>query len=102
MTSYAAHSATRAWPGVTAFVEEKITMRGKTFGLLLLLLGALVGAGCSSSTSQEAKSIPAPTVTPIPSLPSAGTVSATISSVGPLSARDDSYGIAADDSAVWV
>jgi DNA-binding beta-propeller fold protein YncE len=81
------------------FEQENTTMRRKTIRLVLLLLVcALLGGGCASS-SQTGHVTPTPTFTPTP-LPSAGTISATISGLGANHFWDDV--IAASDSAVWV
>lgn len=88
-------------------------MRRKFPGVLLLvLMCALVGGGCASSSAAGHTSHVPPTPTPcaprssiLPptslGLPSAGKVSATFSSICPTDA-DYSIWVTADDSAVWV
>src|SRR5262245_12102640 len=75
-------------------------MRQRTLRWVFMLVCALVFAGCNSTTGGT----PAATtglVNPS-SLPAAGTVIVTISGIGgPVLARLN-YGIAVDDSAVWV
>jgi YVTN family beta-propeller protein len=75
-------------------------MRHRWMRWVVLLLCVLAFAACGSSTSQTggqgATTVPPP-ATP---LPSAGTVSATISGLGPNSLYDQV--LAADDTAVWV
>jgi YVTN family beta-propeller protein len=73
-------------------------MRRKTFGLLILLMCALVGGGCGATS--QVRVTPTPTFTP--TSPPIATVSATIAGLGALSQPYDSFGIAADDTAVWV
>ncbi len=76
-------------------------MRAKPVGVVLVLLVcALVSGGCSASSVHVA-STPTHTPTTAPGLPAAGTVSATIAGLGALSGHAV-YGIAADDTAVWV
>ena len=68
----------------------------------VLLLWPLIGAACGSSASQAGAPLtPTVTTTPTPSLPAAGTISATIPGLEALSGHAV-YGIAADDTAVWV
>src|SRR5215472_19309037 len=71
---------------------------------VVLLAMALVLAACGSRTTTGGT----PTATPIPPtatsapLVSAGTISAMIPGIGPMSQQNDSYGMAADSTAVWV
>src|SRR5262249_37922487 len=86
---------------------HRYTLLHRRVASLALLLCALAVAACggSATTQGGASSSPTstlpPTQTSTPALPSAGTVSATISGLGALGA-DDGYGIAASDTAVWV
>jgi streptogramin lyase len=74
-------------------------MRHRFMRWVVLLLCVLVLAACGSSPSQEGGQ-GTPGISPTPSpLPSAGTVSATISGMG--SDQDDNV-LAADDTAVWI
>lgn len=68
---------------------------------IVFLLGALVVVACGGQTGKSAT--PSPThLPPAPTLPPAGIVSATISGVGALTLPGDRYGLAADETAVWV
>jgi len=69
---------------------------------------ALLTAACGGTQTARTDS---PTATPrlssgtpsaTPQLPSAGTVAATIPSLGALSQKDDTYGVGADGTSVWV
>src|SRR5262245_7594638 len=73
-------------------------MRHRTMRWLALLAVALPVAACGGTT--QAGGSPPPSATP--TLPSAGTVSATISGLGPNRAASNGYELAADDTAVWV
>ena len=66
-------------------------MKKKLFVLIVVLLASLLTA-CGGSTSQGG----------VTTTPSAGTIKATISGLGKLSGDFSVYGIAADDTAVWV
>jgi streptogramin lyase len=86
-------------------------MKRRIPGLVVLLLCTLVGGGCASSASAGRT----PHVPPVPSctpgasilpptslgLPSAGTVSATFSSICPANAVNGIW-VAADESSAWV
>src|SRR5262249_3114722 len=61
----------------------------------------LLLAGCGGSPSTTG-SVHPPTITPTSSLPSAGTISAMIPGLGMISQQNDTYGMAADSTAVWV
>ncbi len=66
-------------------------MKRKLVLLIVVLLASLLTA-CGGSTSQGG----------VTATPSTGTISATISGLGKLSGDFSAYGIAADDTAVWV
>jgi YVTN family beta-propeller protein len=66
-------------------------MKRKLFLLIVMLLAGLLAA-CGGSSSQSG----------VTATPSAGTISATISGLGALKGPFAAYGIAADDTAVWV
>ena len=73
------------------------------WGALLLCLLLFAGCGGSSpTTSTSSHHSTPPPFTPTPSVPSAGTISATISGLGAISQPNDGYGMAADSTAVWV
>ncbi len=70
---------------------------------------AIAVTGCGSSTSTGPNPAPTHTASAAPStasaapgLPSAGSVVATVPSLGALSKSDDHYGIAADGTSVWL
>lgn len=77
-------------------------MRQRTMRWAVLLVCALLFAACGSTKSGSTTAT-ATTLNVDPhSLPSAGTVSATLSSIGGAIDTGSIYGIAADDTAVWV
>jgi YVTN family beta-propeller protein len=77
-------------------------MKLRTLRWAALLLCALVFAGCGSTTGgPTAPTAPTGPVNP-GSLPSAGTVIATLSGIGGAIPAGFIYGIAVDDTAVWV
>ncbi len=77
-------------------------MRQRTLRWVFMLVCALVFAGCNSTTGGPTS--PTATTGPINpgSLPSAGTVIATLSGIGGAIPTGFIYGIAVDDTAVWV
>lgn len=64
----------------------------------IALVCVLLFAGCSGPSTTTAAHHP---ITPGPSVPLAGTISATISGLGALTGHHG-YGMAADDTAVWI
>jgi len=79
-------------------------MKRKLFLLIVMVLAGLLTA-CGGNPSQGGVTATPTTarITPTPTLPSAGTVSARISGLGSLGGGPfAAYGIAADDTAVWI
>ncbi|HZS16189.1 MAG TPA: hypothetical protein VFC09_16490 [Candidatus Dormibacteraeota bacterium] len=79
---------------------------GVAAGAILL---ALAVTGCSSSTTTPPAATASATTShtststsTASALPAAGTVAATIPSIGALTSKDDNYGIAADGTSVWI
>ena len=68
--------------------------------LLTAACGATQTAHTTTSTPTPHPTTGAPTATP--HLPSAGTVAATITSLGGLSQKGDTYGVGADGTSVWI
>jgi streptogramin lyase len=77
-------------------------MKRHNVGPVALLVCALLVAGCGGNSPNTTQSVHPPTITPASSLPSAGTISATIPGLGALSKPYDGYRVAADNTAVWV
>ena len=77
-------------------------MRHRTMRWVFMLVCALVFAGCNSTTGGTTS--PTATTGPVNpiSLPSAGTVIATLSGIGGAIPAGFIYGIAIDDTAVWI
>ncbi len=77
-------------------------MKHHTMRWAALLVCALLFAACGSNTSQQAPATATSGPVAPPSLPSAGKVSATLFAIGGSMDPGYIFGIAADDTAVWV